>query len=115
VGNLTQLSLEDNDIASLAGRGLQSSTFQLNVSALCGVHSGVVFGVVQEIFGGFGECVGCILCQKRLRLSCKVDECKPLLAGLAGLNSLMELYIGNNNIAELREAGAYPRPRIKST
>ena len=23
-------------------------------------------------------CLGCILCQKRLRLSCNVDECKPL-------------------------------------
>jgi len=23
-------------------------------------------------------CLGCILCQKRLRLSWKVDECKPL-------------------------------------
>jgi hypothetical protein len=25
-------------------------------------------------------CVGCVLCQKRLRLSSRVDECKPLPA-----------------------------------
>jgi hypothetical protein len=26
-------------------------------------------------------CLGCVLCQKRLRLSFKVDECKPLAPG----------------------------------
>ena len=30
---------------------------------------------------GIRECLGCILCQKRLRLSWKVDECEPLVHG----------------------------------
>jgi len=37
--------------------------------------------------GGVGEFTGfvvCVLCQKRLRLSCKVDECKPLGGGGGG-------------------------------
>ena len=28
---------------------------------------------------GYEGCLGCILCQKRLRLSWKLDECKPLV------------------------------------
>jgi len=28
-------------------------------------------------------CLGCIWCQKRLRLSWKVDECKPMLHGVS--------------------------------
>ena len=28
--------------------------------------------------GGIKKCVGCDFCKKRLRLSWKVDECKPL-------------------------------------
>jgi hypothetical protein len=31
-------------------------------------------------------CLECIVCQKRLRLSLKVDECTPLLVGLSGLS-----------------------------
>jgi hypothetical protein len=30
--------------------------------------------------------LGCILCQKRLRLSWKVDECKPLTSGVCKTN-----------------------------
>jgi len=30
---------------------------------------------------GIRGCAGCMLCQKRLRLSWKVDECKPLPRG----------------------------------
>jgi len=61
-------------------RGLHSFTFQLNVSALCEIGgafrrcSGGVLGVV----GGMTGYLECILCEKRLRLSRKVDECKPL-------------------------------------
>jgi len=29
----------------------------------------------------FRGCLGCILCQKRLMLSWKLDECKPLHVG----------------------------------
>ena len=32
--------------------------------------------------GGSRGCLLCILCQKRLRLSLKVDECKPLKFGV---------------------------------
>ena len=49
------------------GRGLHSSTIQLNVSDFCGI--GVAFmgylGGVARYYGGSG----CILCQKRLWLS----------------------------------------------
>ena len=34
------------------------------------------------------ECLGCILCQKRLRLSRKVDECKPLPRALRAVPEL---------------------------
>jgi len=34
--------------------------------------------VFRRILRGTGVCVGCISCQKRLRLSLEVDECKPL-------------------------------------
>jgi len=53
-----------------AVRDLHSSTFQLNVSAFCGIrsaftgHLGCFTGV-----GGFIGCFGCVLCQKRLKLS----------------------------------------------
>jgi len=56
------------------GRGLHSSTFRLNLSALCGmwVHAGVVEGVFRRCQGVIRiirGCLGCISCQKRLRLS----------------------------------------------
>jgi len=51
-------------------RGLHSSTFRLNLSAFCGI------GIVQGVFARFqgvltspGGCSGCVLRQKRLRLS----------------------------------------------
>ena len=31
--------------------------------------------------GGTTGCLGCTLCQKRLKLSSTVNECKPLLVG----------------------------------
>jgi hypothetical protein len=54
----------------LAGRGLHSSTFRLNVSAFCGIGgpSGGAYSVFEGVMGIMG-CFGCILCQKRLRLS----------------------------------------------
>ena len=60
---------EDDEVPS--GRGLHSSTFRLNVSASCGLgvatkgYQGVVQGVLWAIMG----CLGCILCQKRIRWS----------------------------------------------
>ena len=51
-----------------------------SVSAFCGI--GVAcrgcLGGAYEVSGGSRGCLLCILCQKRLRLSLKVDECKPL-------------------------------------
>ena len=35
----------------------------------------------QGVSGGISVYLWCILCQKRLRLSLKVDECKPLVCG----------------------------------
>jgi len=62
----------------VAGRGLHSSTFQLNLSALCGNRGcieglfRVYFAGVEEVSEGVGGCrgfKGCISCQTRLRLS----------------------------------------------
>jgi len=56
-------------------RGLRTSTFQLNVSAFCGIGGalrdclGVVFAGVEEVSGGVGGFKGCVSCQMRLRLS----------------------------------------------
>ena len=36
------------------------------------------------MLGGIRGCLGSILCLKRLKLSCNVDECKPLTAGFSG-------------------------------
>ena len=51
------------------GRGLHSSTSQLNVSTFCVI--GVAFtgylGSVEEVPGDMRGCSGRILCQKRLR------------------------------------------------
>ena len=38
-------------------------------------------GVFRRVSKGIRGYSGCILCQKRLRLSVKVDECKPLAVG----------------------------------
>ena len=56
------------------GRGLHSFTFRLNLSAFCviGVDLGVVQGVPGRCHGVLSSirgCLGCILCQKQLRLS----------------------------------------------
>jgi len=57
--------------ARLRGRALHSSTSRLSVSAFCGSGGGFggSFGVVQEEFRRVLGRLGCILCQKRLRLS----------------------------------------------
>jgi len=39
-----------------------------------------VFGRCQRVLGSIRGCSGCILCRKRLKSSCEVDECKPLPA-----------------------------------
>ena len=66
-----------------SGRGLHSSTFQLNLSAFGGIGGAYwgCLGVVCEVLGGIRGCLGCILCQERLRLSKDVDECKPRQPG----------------------------------
>ena len=53
------------------GRGLHSSTSQLNLSAFRGIGGalrGCVRGV-QEVSGGIRGYLGYVLCQKRLKLS----------------------------------------------
>jgi hypothetical protein len=53
------------------GRGLHSSTFRLNLSASCGIGGAFrcCLGGVWEVSRGVRACSGCVLCQKRLRLS----------------------------------------------
>ena len=85
---ITETPLLDRLLDAL-GRGLHSSTFRLNVSALCemGVHLGLFIGCFRRIFAGIRGCLGCILCQKRLKLSSTVDECKPLALGSTGVDA----------------------------
>jgi len=52
--------------------------------------------------GGWGLLRGfrVYLCQKRLRLSLKLDECEPLAAGFGvGNSQLTELHVGTSNAA----------------
>jgi len=58
-------------LGRVQGRGLHSSSFQLNVSASCGIE-GASMGYSDGdygVLGGIRGCFGCIVCQKRLRLS----------------------------------------------
>jgi len=68
----------------VGGRGFHSSTSQLNVSTLCGI-GGALRGCIEGVFKGcqgvLGGVQGVLSFQKRLKLSCKVDECKPLVGG----------------------------------
>jgi len=66
-------------------RGLHSSTFQLNVSAFYSIGGALrgCLGSVLVVVGDYRGYLGCILCQKRLRLSLEVDECEPLPETLA--------------------------------
>jgi hypothetical protein len=71
--------------AIVQGRGLHSSTSQLDFSAFYGI-GGARRDCVARVKRGFRGClgyVGCLLCQTRLKLSCEVDECKPLVQGRA--------------------------------
>ena len=78
--------------AEVGATGLHSSNFRLNVSAFCGiggvfwVHLGGVWGVSGVKRG----CLGCYLSHKWLRLSRKVDQCKPL-GGLFTTNHYPDL------------------------
>ena len=66
--------------AVAAALGLTLVNFRLNVSDLYGI-GGAIMGCLrgaQGVFRGMRRCLRCVLCQKRLRLSCKVDESKPL-------------------------------------
>jgi hypothetical protein len=59
----------------ILGKDLHSSTFRFNLSAFCGIggaFSGYLGGIAWGIRGYLGDiwgCLGCVLCQKRLRLS----------------------------------------------
>ena len=60
--------------AVLPGRGLHSSTFRLIASAFCGTEGAFrgCFGGVQVVLRwcyGVLRYLGCMLCQKRLKLS----------------------------------------------
>jgi len=79
------------------------------------VHSGVVQGGALWVLRGSRGCLECILCQKRLWLSCIVEECKSLASGLVSevirvseearrLEGLAE------QVRETRQ-GLTPRPR----
>jgi hypothetical protein len=53
------------------GRDLHSSTFRLNLSAYCVIGSALrgCSEVAEHVVGDIGQCSGCFLCQKPLRLS----------------------------------------------
>ena len=53
----------------------------------------------------FRGCLGCILCQKRLRLSRKVEECEPLPQGSEA----------RGQAGRRLHPGAYTRPLFRST
>jgi len=59
------------------------STFRLYLSAFCGIGSACrcCLGAFHTELGVIRGCSGCTFCQKRLRLSSKVDECKRLAGG----------------------------------
>ena len=79
---------------------------------------------------GISTCLGCILCQERLRLSSKVDECKPLGGGGAQQREEQEPqqqsqpspFLGRDGGAGSSDglrrrawlAGAYTRPLLSS-
>ena len=64
------------------------------------------FGVLRGIYG-------CILCQKWLRLSWKVDECKPLPLALEHLP--VGVGVGALAVVAALRPGAYTRSRLSST
>jgi hypothetical protein len=83
---------EDGGGGEGAGRGLLSSTCQLNLSALYGIR-GARRGCVARgkgVLGGVEDAYGVILCQTRLKFSREVDECKPLGAGSKTTHSVCE-------------------------
>jgi len=61
-------------------RGLHSSTFQLNLSALYGIGGarGDCLARIKGVSGGAWGVKGVFVCQIRLKLSWEVNECKPL-------------------------------------
>jgi len=61
-------------------RGLHSSNFQLNLSALYGIGGARRDGVarVKGLLGGVYGVSGVFACQTRLKLSRNGNECKPL-------------------------------------
>jgi hypothetical protein len=100
-------------MAGSLGRGLHSSTVQLNLSALYGIR-GARRGCVSRAQGVFGclGCVGCILCQKRLKLSLEVDECKPMSLGYAERLSWRDDLGGQLGDPELTEEDAQLRSKV---
>ena len=70
-GGMVGVTLLPVETVEVEPRGLHSFTFQLNVSAFCGIKGSFrgSSGGGLKVLGGIMGCVGCILCQKRLRLS----------------------------------------------
>jgi len=78
------------------------------------------------VFAGIRGCLGClvcILCRKRLKFSCKVDECKPLCRG-AQKRARKEAEGGGDgggvagvfrSLPPAMWAGAYTRSLLSST
>ena len=80
---------EGKEHALAVGRGSHLSTFRLNVSAFYGIGGAIrgYQGVDEEVFGAIMRCPGCILCQKRLRLSWELNECTPLPVGITKMST----------------------------
>ena len=58
-------------VAMIMGRGSHSSTFRFHVSAFFGIGGAFLgcAGDVYELSGGIRGCLGCYLCQNRLKVS----------------------------------------------
>jgi len=66
---------------------------------------------MQGVSGCSRGCLGCILCQKALKLSRKVDECKPLPHAVNGRQLVHSVRVP----LPCRQPGAYTRPLFSST
>ena len=75
-----------------ASRGLHSSTFQLNVSAVCGIRGARRDCVarVKGVLAGVSGCVGCFLVTDTAQVELRSDECKPLPASLFRLLAFLD-------------------------
>jgi len=93
------------------GRGLHSSTFQPNLSALHGI-GGARRGYVARTRGMFRVC-RVLLCVRH-GLSRKVNECKPLNVGYQFMGTVVTFVLIAKQVMGW-SAGAYTRPLLGST